>query len=1127
MSYSTIFKQSLYWAFLLVICQPAFGQGRKALTSSWPIETENFYQGFDKPVSGTELDYFPFLKKGNVVMYLGENGLYKSIAFQTEILPTDYNKPFITYVWQAAIGKSTEDKLSEFQMSINDKKFFILKSYQDGQLQSWEYSNKEGITLSFLHTETGKATGELFGYMFLKLPVNQFSKGKPVILKFDEIKSNAKDFFMTIQNPVEESIIHQEEAAILKTPLGPKQSVRVELYYLGEPSIADFLYDGKSMLKADIKTGKNEIYLHFDPVNKNEQGVLAISIKGRKTINRAINLKPVRHFEVYFLPHSHVDIGFTHEQDEVARLQWKNLDLALDLVKQTADYPQRSRYKWNAEISWVLDGYLKQASEKRKNMFIEAVKSGSIGIDALYGSTLTGIQREEELYHNTSFANKMIEEYGFDVQSAMITDVPGYTWGMVPSLSQTGINYFSIGPNHMPHLPHGGAQVGHTLETWGDIPFYWVSPSGKEKILFWMSTHGYSWFHSWSIGNISHAGGTAVLNFLDELEQQKYPYDMVQLRYNIGNDNGPPDPNMSAFFKEWNEKYEWPKFRIATTLEMMTAFEDRYKDQIPEASGDFTPYWEDGAASSATETAINRNTADRLLQAETLWAMNDSENYPADQIEEAWTNVVLFSEHTWGALQSKSDPDGEFTKKLWEVKKNFALDAQKVAEESIVAAVSRPASSNEVEAIQVFNTLSWNRSDLIRIPKMMKVKGQRIFDDKGSEVPGQLLSTGELAFVARDIPAFGARKYSFKKGTSAPFGDVKVSETKISNEKIAVELDKKSGLIKSITKASNNRQYIDEGDTLGFNAYWYSGNILEDLSHNHSPKFTIKENGPLLSSIIVETVGAGANTITQEIEVISGFNKINLVNVVDKLKVTDNENVRFSFPFNVPQGDVRVDIPWAVLEPGENQLAGANKNFYSAQRFLDVSNDAYGITLTTADAPIWEIGEMSGQNWMTDLQTRPWIKNYKPSQTLFTWAMNNAWFVNYKAYQEGEIKFRYTMVPHEKYSAAQAKKAGMEQTMPLIIAPSTKKADTIEPLFKIEGSDEVLVTSFKPSTDGKAWMIRFFNSSEQSNNIEIKWADETTGKTFLSSPLEDMGEQINNILDLAPWEIITIRTIKK
>ena len=118
--------------------------------------------------------------------------------------------------------------------------------------------------------------------------------------------------------------------------------------------------------------------------------------------------------------------------------------MAIDLAEETADYPEGSKYKWNAEISWVLDGYLKQASPERKQKFLEAVSRGAVGIDGLYGSVLTGIQREEELFNNTLFANKLIEEYGFDIQSAMITDVPGYTWGIVPALAQTGIKYFSI-----------------------------------------------------------------------------------------------------------------------------------------------------------------------------------------------------------------------------------------------------------------------------------------------------------------------------------------------------------------------------------------------------------------------------------------------------------------------------------------------------------------------------------------------------------------------------------------------------------------------------------------------------------------------------------------------------------
>ncbi len=90
---------------------------------------------------------------------------------------------------------------------------------------------------------------------------------------------------------------------------------------------------------------------------------------------------------------------------------------------------------------------------------------------------------------------------------------------------------------------------------------------------------------------------------------------------------------------------------------MMREFEQRYGDKMPEFRGDFTPYWEDGAGSSARETALNRDSAERLVQAETLFAMLRPAKYPAERFYDAWRNVMLYDEHTWGAHDSITDPD--------------------------------------------------------------------------------------------------------------------------------------------------------------------------------------------------------------------------------------------------------------------------------------------------------------------------------------------------------------------------------------------------------------------------------------------------------------------------------------
>ena len=108
-------------------------------------------------------------------------------------------------------------------------------------------------------------------------------------------------------------------------------------------------------------------------------------------------LRPVRKWVVYLLPHSHVDIGYTHVQTDVEKSQWKYLDMAIDTVQQSADYPAGARFKWNVEVLWAVDSYLQQATPEQRQRFIDAVQAGQVGLQALYGNQLTGLCRPEEL----------------------------------------------------------------------------------------------------------------------------------------------------------------------------------------------------------------------------------------------------------------------------------------------------------------------------------------------------------------------------------------------------------------------------------------------------------------------------------------------------------------------------------------------------------------------------------------------------------------------------------------------------------------------------------------------------------------------------------------------------------
>ena len=193
-----------------------------------------------------------------------------------------------------------------------------------------------------------------------------------------------------------------------------------------------------------------------------------------------------------------------------------------------------------------MDSYLKNATPEKRKAFFDAVRAGWIHLDAFYGNELTALCTGEELYELVGLARRLSRENNLTIDSAMITDVPGYTWGLIPAMAQSGVKYLSIGPNF-------GHRIGYTLADWGDKPFYWLTPDGKDKVLCWMAGMGYSWFHTGLNYKeiLNKLKPERFFDYAQRLETANYPYDMVQVRYNIGSDNGPPDPGIADFVKSW------------------------------------------------------------------------------------------------------------------------------------------------------------------------------------------------------------------------------------------------------------------------------------------------------------------------------------------------------------------------------------------------------------------------------------------------------------------------------------------------------------------------------------------------------------------------------------------------
>ncbi|MHC4315033.1 MAG: glycoside hydrolase family 38 N-terminal domain-containing protein [Planctomycetota bacterium] len=992
------------------------------------------------------------------------------------------------------------------------------------------------------------------------------------------------------------------------------QPVMASVLHLGEPVEATVTVKGSKPVKQLLKSGYKVIEGFAPQVTKPTSVEVNVKIAGKSIGKRTVTIKPIRKWEVYLLHHSHVDIGYTHVQTEVVRKHWGYFEQVIELARKSADYPPGSRFKWNVEVLWAVDSYLKQASKEKREQFIEAVRKGWIALDALYGNELTALCRPEELVRLVDYAQKLRQRYGFTINSAMITDVPGYTWGIVPVLAQSGVEYFSVGPNR-------GHRIGYTLSSWGDKPFYWESPSGKRKVLCWVAGEGYSLFHA------GRLDGGRLFEYLKRLEKSEYPYDMLQVRYSIGGDNGPPDPGLSEFVKKWNEKYAYPKLVVSTASEMCREFERRYGDRIPKARGDFTPYWEDGAGSSARETSMNRDAAERLVQAETLWAMLNPAKYPAEDFYQAWREVILYDEHTWGAHCSISQPDSDFTKAQWKIKQAFALEADAQSHKLLNRALAGHRSkSKKVSAIDVFNTCSWPRTDLVVLPKGLAVAGELIKDVDGKSVSSQRLSTGELAFVAKNVPPFGAKRFTFdtypppkiveqvvggapefklfyfgkyrtsdelkqvvhgqfatklfnRKGKSTKVRDYTVSSNpatnqlivrcptredieatleflliadvpafaakrptlhvghtrafdfektksqnpELTNGRITLTVGKKTGAIKSLKWTKLKADLVDHKNGLGLNDYFYvAGRNPKEPQRNGPVKFRVKERGPVVASLLIESDAPGCNKLSREVRLVAGSDHVDIINVIDKQNIYKQEAVHLAFPFNVPKGIMRMDTPWSVVRPETDQLPGACKNYFTVQRWVDVSNSDYGVTWATVDAPLVEVGAITND----PRGGVGWIKKIEPSTTLYSYVMNNYWETNYKAGQEGPTTFRYSIMPHRAFDSGKASKFAIEQSQPLIAVPVDNKAPVQHSVLSVEPAD-VIVTAFKPSEDGKAWIVRLFNIADRPVKTGLIWTKPALKTVWLSNLAEDQIVKITEPVEMAAYEFLTLRVPRR
>jgi alpha-mannosidase len=409
----------------------------------------------------------------------------------------------------------------------------------------------------------------------------------------------------------------------------------------------------------------------------------------------------------------------------------------------------------------------------------------------------------------------------------------------------------------------------------------------------------------------------------------------------------------------------------------------------------------------------------------------------------------------------------------------------------------------------------------VTLPKDFAAAGDRVIDDHGQPVASQRNANAELVVLARDIPAFGARRYAVSSGEPQVVEEKVVAQgTMLDNGRVKVRLDPQTGDIVELFVHGIETNFAASSTGEALNRYLYfTGDDAAKAVSSGPATIRVKEKGPLVASLLVESTAPGCYSLTREVRLVAGEDRVEIENLVDKRRIPgvnyqapeSKESVNFAFPFNVSGGQVRIDVPFGIVRPDADQIPGSCKNWLTVNRWADIANADCGITWISLDAPLVQLGGLTANLLNSQANPAVWRKRIGPTQKLYAWVMNNHWGTNYRAYQEGPHSFHFVLRPHGAYDPVTASRVAIEQSQPLLpvraFGPRAPQASRLQ-----LSSNEVMVIGLKPSDDGHAAIVRLWNAAEKDITTRLQWSDPAPRRVSLSDtseqPLSDAAESI-------------------
>ncbi len=865
---------------------------------------------------------------------------------------------------------------------------------------------------------------------------------------------------------------------------------------------------------------------------------------------------------LYFIHHSHTDIGYTHDQPIVLDLQERFLDEALHLADKYSDRGSDGAFRWTVETTFVLYRWLQGASAGQIERFKALERAGRIEVTGMFAN-LTPLLDIDQLVETFQLLRPLRDDFGFTIRHAMNCDVNGENWPLVDLLLDIGIEGFSMAIN----THFGGAPMQRPNVFW------WQGPSGRKILAY----NGWPYDTGWRFG-IGHDAATFEETWWPRVERRlaeiDYPLPVLMVQsYHPFGDNGSAYEPFSRFIDTWNEQGKSPRLVMATPKDWWAAVKE-HSDLLPTYRGDWTDYWNFGCISSAREQALNRASRARLRAADALAAaVVGRSDAPAESTlarsheryrEWAWHSLHLWDEHTWGADCSIRAPGAEDTAAQWHHKASYAYTARSLSlllQRDGLAELGQHVQRKRPDDLLVFNPLPWPRLVAGIVPQEVAsprgvpedVTAGRHFQDRLTYDHSQLAANVEAATSQKqlwlkpvEVRGFGytviPRAELVEWEPRAEFSE----EAVVENDSFRLTFDRQRGGILSWHDKRLNREWVDQSADYPFNGFvheqvadsshvwprnlmfnmeWQSSEV--ERSRGWKPDWSVERRRPTrvlqhgvyrtpLGYYVIQSLEAPgcAGPLKQSVFLSDSADYIECESWWDMGLDVHPEATYILYPFNVPNATARLDLGGQPMVVGSDQLPGVCLDYFTVQGWVDISNEDLGVTVAMPENPMVQLGDFHFAHNQAECTLE--------RAMLLGWVTNNYWETNFRPHQPGRVHARYRILPHrEGFNELQAHRFGSEAVYPQPLLQHLGEPERHPPLLPEAGAllrlpqnvspeSPVLTLHIKAAERRPGVIVRLFNASDQAQPAEI-------GSGFLrilSAQLCDLLEKTQGSLEV-------------